>query len=174
MLVGWLALCLSLLLLIKTTAAGSVSLKLALGVFPPLQGLCLESGWEGFSPRRRRTKHLQSCVSERTWRHLVLLHSLAAQPGTHALGSRIPPRSIPPPARAGGSLPLLGGCGHHPRPPPPCRGRGCPLCPPAARRGGAAGGGLCGSTLRCWGDSAAELSPPQNGGAEGGKGDGWG
>lgn len=48
---------LSLLLLIKTTAAGSISLKTALSSFS-FAGDFLWSGCKGFFPHRRRTKHI--------------------------------------------------------------------------------------------------------------------
>lgn len=60
---GFFFLFLSLLLLIKTTAAGSVSLKIALSSFS-FAGVLSGEWVERFFPHRRRTKHLVNGISE--------------------------------------------------------------------------------------------------------------
>lgn len=164
---GWLVLCLSLPLLIKTAAAGSISLKLALGGFPRSQGLCLEGGWKGFSPPPQENK---APTELHRWAHL------------EAPGASAQPRSPAGHPRPGGaaSLPRHGQGAARPSwgapspAPPALSGPGLPPPPPGGPGRGAAGGGRCGSTLRCRGGERCGAQPPQNGDAEGGEGDGWG
>lgn len=150
---GWLVLCLSLPLLIKTAAAGSVSLKLALGGFPRSQGLCLEGGWKGFSPPPQENK---APTELHRWAHL------------EAPGASAQPRSPAGHPRPGGaaSLPRHGQGAARPSwgapspAPPALSGPGLPPPPPGGPGRGAAGGGRCGSTLRCRGGGAPRSSAP--------------